>query len=56
MRVHLDAAYQQTEHSGIEQGILDIEMPSLNMRRIVRQMLSHYPNRYIDGEEPGPFG
>ena len=61
MRVHLDAAYQQTEHSGIEQGILKIETPTLNVGRIVRQMLprheeSHYPDRYIDGEEPGPFG
>ena len=59
VRVHLDAADQETEDGGVEQGVADVEPAALDVGRIVREEAPAHEegedtDRDVDGEEPGP--
>ena len=61
MGVHLDAADEETEDGGVEQGVADVEAAALDMGGIVRQEAPAHEkgedaDRDVDGEKPGPVG
>ena len=61
MGVHLDAADEETEDGGVEQGVADVEAAALDMGGIVRQEAPAHEegeeaDRDVTGEKPGPVG